>query len=611
MSSTLNSTVVPASLTCETVLASFTGIVGIAGKPIVSAEALREAWHNECFGTREVQVDELYGKADVDILNHVLHRFTERCRNDGLGSFDFVEVKNLFHNLYFGPHKFITCIRLLAEMDEADFNFLRSCLEGLLGSAALYDFLICKPDERGVQDGGAARLRTVLVEHPQTVTTLEDPDSSLPNVSSQTIRDALRGHSSIPDGAVDFMMTHLPHISQGSLLDLSDMNLSVRQITRLLSACPHVRHLNISHNAHVVVEDIPELLLTASTILRLNVMGCESLDGDALSRLMREKPSLFRQLEGLMHPALLTIAPKPADFPISFTFVFAHREFNAVAMSLFTPTLILQGLATLLPTVWKEHDISYQLLVQPQDLLRGRSLADSLTVAGSSSISSGMMGYVAFTSGTYTTNPSRSGIYANSEWYCRPVVSVPLHPHAVVSDQPSGSWAFLLEWSEPDNSMHRRQTQPQARDFHRRRRRTQGYAFIHYDYPWKGPTGDEVSGFRPDADAPIRRGRAYDLFGFLRCMADEGRQLPPVEMVQRVADFLCARHDADGEQICPPIMDDYELPAMPAIVPSYGLDGDGVDELVSRTLIEPELRNLGQLPLDVWERLLDEHRSRR
>ena len=62
MSSKLNSTVVPASLTCETVLASFTGIVGIAGKPIVSAEALREAWHNECFGTREVQVDELYGK---------------------------------------------------------------------------------------------------------------------------------------------------------------------------------------------------------------------------------------------------------------------------------------------------------------------------------------------------------------------------------------------------------------------------------------------------------------------------------------------------------------------------------------------------------------------
>ena len=94
-------------------------------------------------------------------------------------------------------------------------------------------------------------------------------------------------------------------------------------------------------------------------------------------------------------------------------------------------------------------------------------------------------------------------------------------------------------------------------------------------------------------------------------MADEGRQLPPVEMVQRVAEFLCARNEPDGEQICPPIMDDYELPAMPVIVPSYGLDGDGVDELVSRTLIEPELRNLGQLPLDVWERLLDEHRSRR
>ena len=594
------SIVIPVSLTCEIVIIYFTSISGIAGKPIIPAEALQEAWHKEQFDSREVQVDELCG---TDVLNHVLHRFTER--SDGLDGFNLVEVKDLFHNLYFGPHRSISR-RLLTEMKEADFNLLRSCLEGLLRSATLYDFIIVRPHVEGVGDGAAARLRSVLVAHPQSGTTLEDHDISLPNVSLQTVRDALRGLPSIPDRAVDFLMTHLPHIGGGSLLDLSDMNLSVGQITRLLSACPHIRHLSISHNARVVVEDIPELLRASPTMLRLNVIGCELIDGDSLCRLMRGKPWLFRQLEGLMHPSLLTILPKPVNFPISFTFIFAHHGFHAVTMSLFTPALVLQALATLLPTVWKEHDISYELLEQPQDiLLRGHSLSTLLTHSGTSSLSAGMMGYVAFTAGTYPTDPSRSGTSADKEWYFRPVVSVPLHPHAVVSDQPGGSWAFLLEWSESDNSIHQRQT-PEPGEFHRRQPRTKGYAFIHYEYPWSdlaGTESTEASRRRRD-HVSVRRGRAYDLYGFLRCMADEGRQLPPVEMVQRVAEFLCARHEPDGEQICPPIMDNYELPAMSVRVPSYNFDAD-MFEMLNNPGIESKLRNLGQLPLDVWERLLE------
>ena len=147
-----------------------------------------------------------------------------------------------------------------------------------------------------------------------------------------------------------------------------------------------------------------------------------------------------------------------------------------------------------------------------------------------------MIAYAVFTSGSYG---------ADLLWGSRPVVSVPLQPHAVVSNHPSGNWSFCLHW-EPDNNQRR-------------------WGFIRY--------APEYTPSKSHEDVLYRCGKVYDLPGFLQHMVDEGRPTPNSELVQRVEEVLYAKHNPDGQPICS-IMDDCDVPRIASTVPQTGYNYD-------------------------------------
>lgn len=63
-----------------------------------------------------------------------------------------------------------------------------------------------------------------------------------------------------------------------------------------------------------------------------------------------------------------------------------------------------------------------------------------------------------------------------------------------------------------------------------------------------------------------RRGTVYDLRGFLRCMAEEGRPSPPEEHVAKLEAVLYSRHQFNGALVCP-LMQDEDIPTALTVIP--------------------------------------------
>lgn len=144
-----------------------------------------------------------------------------------------------------------------------------------------------------------------------------------------------------------------------------------------------------------------------------------------------------------------------------------------------------------------------------------------------------MAAYAAFSGGSQRPGAS---------WSDRAVVSVPLRSKPSVSPGPEGSWAFYLG--------SRRPSKADTTDV--------PWAFIRYAAgvdAGEGLAALSLDGKLDDtarlAGEVKRGGKVYDLRGFLRCMEEEGRPMPPLEVVAEVETLLSVWHKFDGEIRCP------------------------------------------------------------
>lgn len=146
---------------------------------------------------------------------------------------------------------------------------------------------------------------------------------------------------------------------------------------------------------------------------------------------------------------------------------------------------------------------------------------------------------------------------------------MPLHPYPAVSPGPEGSWAFFL-----DSSRVKYALPGETSDM--------TWAFIHYapdeeqtsiepSLDGDGEDGEDEDNEDEQSEGLMledvtRRGKAYDLRGFLRCMAEEGRPPPPPELVAELEELLQRRPEFDGRLVCP-LMKDEDMPTALTWIP--------------------------------------------
>ncbi|KAJ7638714.1 hypothetical protein FB45DRAFT_1023481 [Roridomyces roridus] len=168
-----------------------------------------------------------------------------------------------------------------------------------------------------------------------------------------SIRSILQGHSPFPDSGLSLLGQVIQHEAKAdkTTLNLSCLSLSGTQVASLLasSGMMGVESLDLSHNSRIDIAAIREILST--TKLRRVTLLDTQISDEQIYQLITEEPNLFKTLEALVHPALLSWQ-NPAQYPNHFTYICASEQSSAaVSLAICTPASIVQCLTDLLGPV--------------------------------------------------------------------------------------------------------------------------------------------------------------------------------------------------------------------------------------------------------------------
>ncbi|EMD41070.1 hypothetical protein CERSUDRAFT_121640 [Gelatoporia subvermispora B] len=190
---------------------------------------------------------------------------------------------------------------------------------------------------------------------------------------ADSLLQLLRKQSPFPDSAMSLLLKVIHEIRRTKSLDLSESNLSVAQLHQLIPALQDLRALNLSFNPNITVDVVRDLLVGVSSFRRLVIMGCPQVEANALCALMRSEPSLFCRLESLMHPALLDPSTS-RDFPPAFSVSISiagdplrkvlPKNISSIHLPFCTPTSIVDGLVRVIDSMFDAPPyISYHSIV--------------------------------------------------------------------------------------------------------------------------------------------------------------------------------------------------------------------------------------------------------
>ncbi|KAI0741124.1 hypothetical protein C8Q76DRAFT_791472 [Earliella scabrosa] len=527
----------------------FAALCNLTGVPIVSVEVLREVWPGETFRERrrhdpasgvEINVTRSTPSREEAPYIEVAKRYLRERDALPVDEIDETEEQRQAEEL-------LRRIRVPATESET--------LEALLAHHSLLCDLLRRPSLFGFF---FARVAVPIVREPSLddymlFFLLDGISDATPIFCSREHGDPVnfRVHWWMIEKSIRAKMPWPLHGHDQALcaylaplvdtfLDLSGWSMSPTQVIYILCSFPRVDTLDLSENLFIEADDIPVILAAAPALRRLIIVGCDGIDETRLVFLLKERPWLFRTLEGLVHPILLSLT-KTQEFPIAFTFVFRHLDHTTgVSMPFLTPTHILRSIVDVLSLMWGGTYYS---------TYRHKKLGSTL-LWPSKQVGTGEARKVA---AKVTNVLVSAGVMApDDRWNSRPVVSVPLRLQHVASDHPSsGSWAFLLEWVP---------MQPESA----------ACGLLRYM-----PNHIDDNGNR------YASGTVYDLQGFLRCMADEGRPLPDVDLIERVEELLYAKDQSNGQVMCP-VLDPDEVPMMDThIAPEQ--EPEGIDIYVDHT----------------------------
>ena len=366
----------------------------------------------------------------------------------------------------------------------------------------------------------------------------EELDAFVPTnlAGVQRAKATLRSISPLPNRALEFLgrLAQFECRELGGYVDLSGFDISYEIVLEILSQCDHPTSLNVSCNPCITIDGLAMIIGSMPALRRVNFMSCPTVPEADLCDFVRLHMPLLRGIEAIHHPYFLTTI-KPRTYPASFTFVYLEsdnlgmsRDIRmqdasvGVSLPLFTPSQVLQALMRV---------CRFSEIIQFSRLQRFGALE----------------AYLAFSHGSVDRDH-------DGKSPSNPVISLPdLAP--TVSTMDEGTWLFFLTCTS--------QQLPQQ------------MRFIGSSVNLKRERGDFIWGFMkcmvveptgskstaaPDEIGNMNRGKIYDLRGFLRCMADEGRPLPNVELVEEAEHALYERSATDGSYVRP-FLDDLPVSA--------------------------------------------------
>lgn len=321
------------------------------------------------------------------------------------------------------------------------------------------------------------------------------------------IKRILRGRNPFPESNIQLLVRVLSELRAGARVDLANFQLSGTQLIDVLFGCGGVAFLDVSFNSALATEDIPKLLEAVPTLRRLVTIGCSSVVDAHILALVQNEPSRFKSLEGLLHPAFLTIT-KPDSYPIAFAHVGVAMDgtLTCASQPFFTPAQVVQALIDVLP--WRDAKINsgYGNYVDPME--------------GFSSLHGGARA-------------------PDEKFGRRAVVSVPLLSPRIPPGQ-KDFWVFALHRASKCGYVPERVKNKNM------------WGFVHIKGSEEHTTG---SGSGSDSSGvsgrPGYSGWLYDLHGFLECMAREGRPMPSDAVVKELERILYKKHLKTGEFYCP------------------------------------------------------------
>ncbi|KAI0326061.1 hypothetical protein GY45DRAFT_1311085 [Cubamyces sp. BRFM 1775] len=418
---------------------------------------------------------------------------------------------------------------------------------------------------------------------------------------AQVVKFFLMLHSArvdapFPDSLLDVLSLMIQELGELTFIDLSGLSLTPLQIVEIARRHPGVEALSLSRNFKVSSHDLPFIIASIPSLRRLHVMH---MIGPDIQELILDLPDAFRQLESLLCPALLTCPNDehpPTRRPTSFTFYYSTRISALfpppISISFSTPAQIVQALTEILPHAFREYDYSESAELCDEygakNVLNSRMLPrvpfNSMSVPRYYGfpfyMSGSMLIFAAFACGL-----RRPG----EPWSKRRIVHLPTSSHLGQGynipredGEKAGNWIFYLDWDSrrhkhksPGRNMHAFvyceiiQEAPGApesssQDTENEFESLYGWSsMIPKPEDLEGPSGPDPTQRSPESTFRMLPNPAvYDLRGYLRCMADEGRPLPNREAAKQLEEILETRDKVTGELVCP-LAKPHEIPILP------------------------------------------------
>ncbi|KAI0645219.1 hypothetical protein C8Q79DRAFT_1011306 [Trametes meyenii] len=540
----------------------FVAVIRLTGIPLISAENLQQAWPSNEFedhdsGPHEVIVGENFSYSVADRLNafslwkSAIEELLPKGR-EILDTENATRLMTLMVHAETPPGTAATVLPRIARRLEA-------LLRKLLRESHIFNFQ-CVPNSDVPRPYSLEQLEAMVS------TCISNQGSCASIVSAllaeaKTVKDVLRRLNPFPDShaAIILLRNVLTALKEAIVVDLSGFNLSATQICSAIArTAERIEFLDISFNTQVTTADITTILLSSPSLLRLNIIGCDRISRAELFQLLRKEPAWFRTIEGIFHPAFLSHT-KYIGCPIAFTFIRAGAHDGVptgLCLPFFTPAQILQGIYAMLPMAWDSSDRLGVTSTGGTHEGHGKTSVQHLSLAGKFYGSVLNLAYAAFTGGTLRTGEL---------WSQRSVVCAPIRPYPFITISRTGSWAFFLSWGDSATSDSR--TIPQWGFIRYRARHRPVDSESTYttqprdrqsdvrDVPWCRTFDADVTVCYPSTDdlqdAELLDSEVYDLRGFLRCMAEEGRPMPSQELVANVERVLYARDYLEGTLLCP------------------------------------------------------------
>ncbi|OBZ71879.1 hypothetical protein A0H81_08165 [Grifola frondosa] len=339
------------------------------------------------------------------------------------------------------------------------------------------------------------------------------------------IKSALRDRPAFPDAAVPLLVKALQELKETTAVDLSDFGLSSEQVVKIVFALGDgVDSLNLSFNPYITADGIRKILIAIPRLKRLVIMGCPCIEEGELFELLKSQPLLFKNMEALMHPAILDIRQPPVH-PTTFTFVTAVTSLQGSSLAVFSPASVVQSLTDLIRVMWAED-------ANPR-------LAYTFDMYGGCAITA------AFSGGAR---------WPGQTWSERSVAAIPTLSPDFLRDLSGWAFVFQCHHSRRHNFygfMRARPLEDVLKDASQTEVTDATASQETTDLDSDGKEHSTAQEPSPREQLSARMGRDisfFDLRDFLRVMEEEGRTLPSEDAIKELEDLL--HSEEDGKRRC-------------------------------------------------------------